>query len=215
MFIIIFALFYYMFYYILFVLYVCMCGYTHAMAHMWRSEDSFQELILFFHNMGPRSQTQVISFSNKCLYLLGVFTCWPSHWPTDAFLLFFVVVVAGFGFRDMVSPPQMHFFFIDCLYMRINQTQEHEEKIRVRTGLDWIGLDCRWLNALGLKGTGRKAKELDACQTGNSQLCDWEQPNCVTFQLAQALSSQMSLACPQHLLVLSPTHPLEEFDDSF
>lgn len=47
-----------------------------------RSEDSFQELILSFHHVGPGDCTQVIGLGDKHLYPLA------SHWALIFFYLF-------------------------------------------------------------------------------------------------------------------------------
>jgi hypothetical protein len=33
--------------------YMIMHGYGHARTHVWRSKDSLQESVLFFHHVGP------------------------------------------------------------------------------------------------------------------------------------------------------------------
>lgn len=44
-------------------------AYTCAMAHEWRSENSFQELVLPFHHVGSRDQIQVsMLVSSRCSY---------------------------------------------------------------------------------------------------------------------------------------------------
>lgn len=48
---------------------VCMC--TYARAHLWRSEDKLQELVLSFGHVGPRGQTLVISLDGSLLHLLS------------------------------------------------------------------------------------------------------------------------------------------------
>lgn len=42
---------------------------THATAHMWRSEDSFQELAFSTHHVGPRDWTWVVELGSKLFYL--------------------------------------------------------------------------------------------------------------------------------------------------
>jgi hypothetical protein len=48
-----------------------------AVAHMWRSEDSFRESVLSFYHVGPRNQTQTIRhgaflpYSLKSLIFVG------------------------------------------------------------------------------------------------------------------------------------------------
>lgn len=41
------------------------CWHEHAEAPLCRSEDRLQELILFFHDMGPGNGIQVLRFSCK------------------------------------------------------------------------------------------------------------------------------------------------------
>lgn len=50
--------------------YVCMCVCIHISVYVWRSEDTFQELFFFLHNVGPGYQTQAIRIDSKCLYPL-------------------------------------------------------------------------------------------------------------------------------------------------
>lgn len=38
--------------------------------HMWRSENSFLELVLYFHYVDFRTQTQAMRFSGKYFYLM-------------------------------------------------------------------------------------------------------------------------------------------------
>ena len=58
------------------------CGCTHAMTHVWRSED---KLLLSSYHMGPGDQTQIIRFGSKYLYLLTYlsnsfcFETWPHY----------------------------------------------------------------------------------------------------------------------------------------
>lgn len=44
---------------------------VHAMAHMWSSQDTFQESLLFFHCVAPRDWVRVIKLGSKHLYLLS------------------------------------------------------------------------------------------------------------------------------------------------
>lgn len=41
---------------------------------VWQSEDSFQELGLFFHLVWPTDRTSVVRFSRKSLYPLSHFS---------------------------------------------------------------------------------------------------------------------------------------------
>lgn len=45
------------------------CVGAHAMALVWRLEDTLWELVLSFHRVDPENQTQVLSLSGKCLLL--------------------------------------------------------------------------------------------------------------------------------------------------
>jgi hypothetical protein len=45
--------------------------YMHARVCMWRSEDSFVELVLFFYHVGSVNQTQAVRPGGKCSYLLS------------------------------------------------------------------------------------------------------------------------------------------------
>lgn len=52
---------------------VCMCiclTYANMCARecMWRSKNSLRDSIPFFHPVGPKDQSQVISFGGKCFY---------------------------------------------------------------------------------------------------------------------------------------------------
>lgn len=38
---------------------VYVCGHVHMTAHVWRSEDNTQELVLAFHHMSLRNQTRL------------------------------------------------------------------------------------------------------------------------------------------------------------
>lgn len=50
---------------------VLVCGHACAMAHIWRLDDSLQDLILFIHYVDPGPRTQVIKLSAKPLYPLS------------------------------------------------------------------------------------------------------------------------------------------------
>ena len=61
-------------------LYICVCVcarvhtralYAHATARVWRSENNLLELILSFHGIGPRDQTQVVGFGSRHFYSLN------------------------------------------------------------------------------------------------------------------------------------------------
>lgn len=55
-----------------------MCVPTHAMADVWRLEDSLQESVLSVHRVDPRDQAHVIKFGDK-----NTFTYWailPTLW---------------------------------------------------------------------------------------------------------------------------------------
>lgn len=43
----------------------------HAMAGLWRSDDTLQELVLSFHPVGSRDHTKVFRFGDKHLKLLS------------------------------------------------------------------------------------------------------------------------------------------------
>lgn len=51
-------------------MYACMyvCGHICGTAYMWKSEDNFQELVLFFNHVGPGAQTQVARSGSRHLY---------------------------------------------------------------------------------------------------------------------------------------------------
>lgn len=49
----------------------------HAILALWRSEDILFELVLSFHPVTPGKQTQVITLSDLCPYLLPQL-CGPS-----------------------------------------------------------------------------------------------------------------------------------------
>lgn len=49
-----------------------------------RSEDNSQGSVVFFHHVGRRNQTQIISLGSRCLYLLShrsviFLLCFPKH----------------------------------------------------------------------------------------------------------------------------------------
>lgn len=44
-----------------------------AMAYVWGSEDTFQELVLSFYSMNFKDPTQVIGVGSKHLYLLSAY----------------------------------------------------------------------------------------------------------------------------------------------
>lgn len=50
---------------------VCTCVGMCIMEEVWRSEDSFGELDLFFYHMEPGDRTQTARFSSKSLYQLS------------------------------------------------------------------------------------------------------------------------------------------------
>lgn len=50
---------------------VCMGGLLGASVHVWRLEDSLLDLVLSFHQVGPRDQTKVIRLVNKYLFPLS------------------------------------------------------------------------------------------------------------------------------------------------
>lgn len=74
------------------------------MVYLWRSEDNLRELILSFHYVGSRNQTQVTGQGSKSLYPQSHFTD-----PRKSFLK--VAVRCLFIPRDMFSKgrgPQWH-----------------------------------------------------------------------------------------------------------
>lgn len=50
-----------------------LCDYRYDGTHMWKSEATLQELVLFFCHVGPGAQTQVLSLGSQHLYLLSIF----------------------------------------------------------------------------------------------------------------------------------------------
>lgn len=46
---------------------VCMHGFTHARAYMWRSKANLLKSVLSFHQVGAGNRTQVVIFGDKCL----------------------------------------------------------------------------------------------------------------------------------------------------
>lgn len=50
---------------------VCACAHTCTWAHMWRSEDNLQEVVLSFDHVGTRDWTKVIWLGGKWPYLLS------------------------------------------------------------------------------------------------------------------------------------------------
>lgn len=63
--------------YIYIHLFICGWG-AHAMAHMSKSEDNVQKLVLSFHHVDSRPQTQVTRLGGKCVYLTKYLTG-PYH----------------------------------------------------------------------------------------------------------------------------------------
>lgn len=59
--------FFFSFFFFFTLVCVCVC----ALAHMWRSEDNLQELVLSFDHVGSRDWTKVIWLGSKWLYLLS------------------------------------------------------------------------------------------------------------------------------------------------
>ena len=53
---------------------VCVCVCTSQRVHK-EVEDNLWESVLFFHDVGPRDQTQVVRLGTKHLYLLSH----PAH----------------------------------------------------------------------------------------------------------------------------------------
>lgn len=49
---------------------VCVSACMSAVAHVWRSEDSLQELVLSYHE-GPRDHTQIVTLGSKWLHSLS------------------------------------------------------------------------------------------------------------------------------------------------
>lgn len=58
------------FYTFVYFVFVYVCGHTHASVCLQGSEDNLQELVLSYH-VGSWDQSQVIWFSNRCLYPLS------------------------------------------------------------------------------------------------------------------------------------------------
>lgn len=52
-------------------IYVCMYMVYIMSQQVCRSEDNLWELILSFHLMGPKEQTQITKFCDRCLNLLS------------------------------------------------------------------------------------------------------------------------------------------------
>lgn len=53
-------------------LFVFVCGGKHyTTAHVWRSEENFQELVLSFYRVNPGDQTQVLKLGSKNPYPLN------------------------------------------------------------------------------------------------------------------------------------------------
>lgn len=50
----------------------CMCMDTHTAGLLWRSEDNPRKSAPCLHSVGPRDQTQCMSFAGKCLLLTGL-----------------------------------------------------------------------------------------------------------------------------------------------
>lgn len=51
---------------------MCAHGYMNPVAHMWRSEGSFQESVLPLYRIGSKDQTQVARLANKGFTCLAV-----------------------------------------------------------------------------------------------------------------------------------------------
>ena len=51
---------------------VCICAYTHAMTHTWRSGDSLLESVLLFHHEYPEHQTQAVRLVSTNLDSLSI-----------------------------------------------------------------------------------------------------------------------------------------------
>jgi hypothetical protein len=62
---------------------VVVVGHTDALACVWRSEDSLQKSVLFFHLADLGNQTQVVSHSGRHLFL----TCCVISLATTLHLL--------------------------------------------------------------------------------------------------------------------------------
>lgn len=80
---------------------LCMHAMEHVCIHVWRSEESLWELVLFFHHLGPRDGTRVIRL-NKFLYLL-------SH----------------------LSSPRVAFLILNCLAIPETEEAIHKSGIHV------------------------------------------------------------------------------------
>lgn len=65
-------------------MYVWVYVFTPATVGMYRSEDKFRVLILFFRHVGPKDATQVIGLSNGHLYPLGHLSLVLSLYFKDA-----------------------------------------------------------------------------------------------------------------------------------
>lgn len=52
------------------------------LGHLWKLEASFEELILFFFQVGSRDRTQIIGIDSKYLYLLEP-SCQPIGYNSD------------------------------------------------------------------------------------------------------------------------------------
>lgn len=52
-------------------IYMCVYMVYHVTVCVCRSEDNLSELILSFHLMGPKKQTQITKFCDRCLNLLS------------------------------------------------------------------------------------------------------------------------------------------------
>ena len=48
------------------------------MAHLWKSEDRFQESVFSFYIIGPRARTQVLRIGSRQLTMLNLLMTTPS-----------------------------------------------------------------------------------------------------------------------------------------
>lgn len=94
---------------------VVVCGCTHALAHMWRSENTFQGSVLSFCYGGSRDQVQIIKPGSKHLCLLTHLASPPlslvpnsSHWLSNSVSSCLVKIM--FLFYDLF------FFFLEFFF---------------------------------------------------------------------------------------------------
>lgn len=74
-------------------------GHTHATMHVWKSKASLWELVLCFHHVGSRAQTQLIRLVSKSLYQLTPIPSPDSSYFMSPSVMIHLTVVNSIGLK--------------------------------------------------------------------------------------------------------------------